>query len=227
MKQCPQCREHFENEQKFCESDGTLLIDETALLRNALYSSTGASSESPDQTYAQSQRMWSTIAIGVLIGVIISLSTYVFVVMPAADREGKSSHPESARRNTSDRLTTQPAIIRSESLPVPTAEASREEIASETASPSPAAAAVEPAEDASASLNNGPISTNRQDGEKHGRTVIKLKTGVLVEADAAWQDRSGIWYRQGALVSYVERERIESIGEPPRPKSSPTEITKP
>jgi hypothetical protein len=49
----------------------------------------------------------------------------------------------------------------------------------------------------------------------------------MVEADAAWSDRLGIWYRQGGLVSYVERDRIESIAEPPRPKSSPAEADKP
>ncbi len=72
----------------------------------------------------------------------------------------------------------------------------------------------------SASLNDGPISTNRQDGERRGRTVIKLKGGVSVEADAAWEDRLGIWYRQGGLVSYVERESIESIGEPAKVKQA-------
>jgi hypothetical protein len=37
----------------------------------------------------------------------------------------------------------------------------------------------------------------------------------------------GIWYRQGGLVSYVERDRIESIGEPAQPKTSPTQTDKP
>jgi hypothetical protein len=79
----------------------------------------------------------------------------------------------------------------------------------------------------SPSLNEGAVSTNRQEGEKRGRTIIKLKSGVRVEADAAWEDRMGIWYRQGGLVSYVERDRIESIGEPAQPKTSPTQTDKP
>ena len=76
-------------------------------------------------------------------------------------------------------------------------------------------------------LNTGPISTDRQEGEKRGHMLIKLKNGVMVEADAAWADQLGIWYRQGGLVSYVERDRIESIAEPPQPKTSPTETSKP
>src|SRR5215470_17800795 len=215
MKQCPQCNEHFGDEQNFCDSDGTLLVDETTLLRSAL-----GTFQPPAQVAGQSRQIWPIITIGILIGVIISLSAYVLMVMPAGEKDTiKNSRPESARLNTSDR-STQPTIS-SEPRPAPTAEASPEATASETASPAPAAAA-EPTQP-SVSLNNGPISTNQQEGEKRGHTIIKLKSGVSVEADAAWEDRLGIWYRQGGLVSYVERERIESIGEPAQPKSSPTD----
>jgi hypothetical protein len=93
-------------------------------------------------------------------------------------------------------------------------------------SPTPTAAEVV-SKEPSPSLNEGAVSTNRQEGEKRGRTIIKLKSGVRVEADAAWEDRMGIWYRQGGLVSYVERDRIESIGEPAQPKTSPTQTDKP
>lgn len=220
MKQCPQCREHFGDEQKFCDSDGTPLVDETLLLRNAL-----GAVEQPPQINSQPRQMWPIVTIGILIGVIISLSAYVLMVMPTAEKEvPKSSRPESAKLNSSDRIA-QPAIIKSEPLPVPSAEVSPEASPSETSSSAPAAVP-EPSEP-SVSLNNSPISTNRQEGEKRGRTIIKLKSGVSVEADAAWEDRMGIWYRQGGLVSYVERERIESIGEPPHPKSSPTDANKP
>jgi hypothetical protein len=110
--------------------------------------------------------------------------------------------------------------------PIPAAsipEASPEETVAETASPTPGVA--DPSQASAAALNTGPITTDRQDGEKRGRMLIKLKNGVMVEADAAWADRLGIWYRQGGLVSYVERERIESIAEPP--KASPAEPDKP
>ena len=224
MKQCPQCSEHFGDEQKFCDSDGALLVDETELLRRELSAPAGTAgnvaASVPAQT--QSQRMWPIVIIGILIGIILSLSAYMLLKSTPENDGVKSGRPESARLNASD--TAQPRVIKSEPLPVPSAEASPEASPAETASPVPEAAP-KPSEP-SVSLNNGPISTNQQEGEKRGRTIIKLKSGVSVEADAAWEDRLGIWYRQGGLVSYVERERIESIGEPPRSKSAPTDVNK-
>jgi hypothetical protein len=221
MKQCPQCGEHFADDQNFCDSDGTTLVDETVLLRTAL----GTLEATSPQTQTQARQIWPIVTIGVLIGIIISLSAYVLVVMPSAERaEEEGKRPETAKLNSSDK-STQAATIRSEPLPVASAEPSPEASSSETASPAPATAQAN--EENSASLNNGPISTNVHEGEKRGHTLIKLKSGVLVEADAAWADRMGIWYRQGGLVSYVERDRIESISEPPQPKSPSTDINKP
>jgi len=221
MKQCPQCGERFADEQNFCDSDGSSLVDETVLLRNAL----GTIEMTSPQSQTQTRQIWPIVTIGVLIGIIISLSAYVLVVMPSADRaEEKAKRPETAKLNSSDR-STQPATIRSEPLPVASTEPSPEASPAQTASPAPATA--QPGQETSASLNTGPISTNLHEGEKRGHTLIKLKSGVLVEADAAWADQMGIWYRQGGLVSYVERDRIESISEPPQPKSPSTDINKP
>lgn len=221
MKQCPECREHFADEQNFCDADGTALVDETELLRSAL----NAAQPAPAQTNGQARQIWPIVTIGILIGVIISLSAYVLVVMPSAERaEEKSKRSETAKLNPSDR-PAQPVTTRSEPLPVASADPSAEASPSESASPAPATAAA--TQQTSASLNTGPISTDVHEGEKRGHTLIKLKSGVLVEADAAWADQTGIWYRQGGLVSYVERDRIESISEPPQPKSPSTDINKP
>jgi hypothetical protein len=221
MKECPECRQHYADEQNFCDTDGTALVDETVLLRSAL----GALEPPPPQTYGQARQIWPIVTIGILIGVIISLSAYVLVVMPSAERaEEKSKRSETAKLSTSDR-STQPATIRSEPLPVASVEPSPEASLSESASPATATAAA--TQQTSASLNTGPISTDVHQGEKRGHTLIKLKSGVLVEADAAWADQTGIWYRQGGLVSYVERDRIESISEPPQPKSTSADINKP
>ena len=223
MKRCPQCNERFEDDQKFCDADGTPLIDETLFLRASLQGSTTKPLVVPVQS--SGTKIWPIVTIGVLVGVILSLSVYVAMITASTSEKenAKSNRPESARL-TAER-SSQVAPIRP--VPIPTiAEPSPEPSPEETASPTPAVVAEAPKE-VSASLNHGPVSTNRQDGEKRGRTVIKLKSGVLVEADAAWEDRLGIWYRQGGLVSYVERERIESIGEPAQAKQAAADPEKP
>lgn len=230
MKQCPQCKEHFSDEQKFCDSDGTPLLDDTAMLRAALSAhvpdALGVDVLPQPPTYSPVARsLWPMITIGVLIGVILCLGAYVVMLTMSSNNAANNERTETAKLSTSSR--TQPAPIRPAALPAATVEEPAEETAEETPSPTPAEVAEAAKQEASASLNHGPISTNRQDGEKRGRMIITLKSGVQVEADAAWDDQLGIWYRQGGLVSYVERDRIESIGEPPRPKSSPTENEKP
>ena len=221
MKQCPNCKEHFEDSQNYCDFDGSILQDETELLRAAL--------KTPGVSVAAlpAQKIWPIVTIGILIGVIICLGAYLVMITKSDEKAESEKKSETAKLNTLDR-SAQAATIRPEALPAPTAaEAVAEESPTESPAETPTEATETKPANTSASLNDGPISTNRQDGERRGRTIIKLKGGVRVEADAAWEDRLGIWYRQGGLVSYVERERIESIGEPPQPKTSPAEADKP
>ena len=216
MKQCPQCKEHFADSQNFCDADGSPLRDETELIREAL--------QPPPETVPTLpvQKIWPIITIGILIGVIICLGVYVVMLTKSTATVETSKKPETAKLNTFNQ-SAQPVMIRPEALPSPTVE---EPVAEESPTESPTPTPVE-VKEPSPSLNEGAISTNRQEGEKRGRTIIKLKSGVRVEADAAWEDRMGIWYRQGGLVSYVERDRIESIGEPAQAKTSPTQTDKP
>ena len=217
MKQCPLCNEHFADEQNFCDADGSALIENVR-------KGPGLNAEvlPPAANHSRAAQVWPIVTIGILIGVIICLTAYAVMLTPPSDKDGRNNRTESAKVNPSSLPAT---TTRAEPLPAASIpEASPEETAAETASPAPAA---EASQVPAAALNTGPISTDRQDGEKRGHMLIKLKNGVMVEADAAWSDRLGIWYRQGGLVSYVERDRIESIAEPPRPKSSPAEADKP
>jgi hypothetical protein len=89
--------------------------------------------------------------------------------------------------------------------------AETESPAEETASPSPAAPATTPAP---APLNHGPIATGTKELVTGERAIIKMKDGSTVEADAAWEDAQGIWFRRSGLVSFVEKSRVEAIMEP-------------
>jgi hypothetical protein len=218
MKQCPLCNEFFADEQNFCDTDGSPLTENVC-------KGPGLNGEAlpAAANHGRASQVWPIVTIGILIGVIICLTAYAVMLTPPSDKD-KKNRSESARVNPSDR-SLPATMTRTEPLPAASIpEPSPEETATETASPTPV---VEVSQVPAAALNIGPISTDREDGEKRGRMLIKLRNGVMVEADAAWSDRLGIWYRQGGLVSYVERDRIESIAEPPRPKSSPAEADKP
>jgi hypothetical protein len=49
-----------------------------------------------------------------------------------------------------------------------------------------------------------------------------MDDGTRLEVDAAWQDKQGVWYRRGGLVSFVESKRIKGIHGRQEPKSEAT-----
>ena len=197
MKQCPECNELFDDQKAFCDIDGSALS-------SASVPSSGNSSA------------WVTGAIGGLIGVIICVLLYMLFVLP-----GRQNDLEQDRRaaQTKEPTTVQPSraalvpannqVAATEPSPTET-----ESPAEEAASPSPAAPAAAPPP---AALNNGPIATGTtRDPAGGDHAIIKMKDGSTVEADAAWEDAQGVWYRRSGLVSFVEKSRVEAITEPQR-----------
>src|SRR5689334_24643509 len=207
MKQCPVCKETFDDQKAFCDMDGSELVDPTDSLRAALSQSNTASS---------SASAWVTGTIGGLIGIIICVLLYMLFLAP-----GRQQALEDQRRANENRETTvkpsQVALVPTNNqlhAPSPTPEETASP-AEEAPSPSPAAAA--PAATAPpAALNNGPIATGTKEEAKSEHAIIKMKDGSIVEADAAWEDAQGVWFRRSGLVSFVEKSRVEAITEPQR-----------
>jgi hypothetical protein len=54
-----------------------------------------------------------------------------------------------------------------------------------------------------------------------------MKDGTSVEADAAWEDAQGVWYRRSGLVSFVEKGRVEEITDLPQRQPAKTEVKAP
>ena|SRR5215216_5287897 len=202
MKQCPECNELFDDQKAFCDMDGAALVDQTDSLRAALSRATPPSGNSS---------VWVTGVIGGLIGIIVCVLLYIVFLAP-----GRNLNQE--RRGTETKETTpvkpsQVALVPANNqvpanqAPSPT---ETESPAEETASPSPAAPAATPAP---AALNHGPIATGTRELAAGERAIIKMKDGSTVEADAAWEDAQGIWFRRSGLVSFVEKSRVEAITE--------------
>jgi len=204
MKQCPECNELFDDQKAFCDMDGSELIDQTDSLRAALSNANVPSSGNSS--------VWITGAIGGLIGIIICVLLYMLFLLP-----GRQTDLEQDRRAAQAKETTVVQPSRAALVPannqISATETPSPSPAEEAPSPSPAPAATPPP----AALNNGPIATGTTRDLAGGEhAIIKMKDGSTVEADAAWEDAQGVWYRRSGLVSFVEKSRVETITEPQR-----------
>lgn len=203
MKLCPQCQEQFDDRQAFCDQDGAALVDHTDVVRDALNQA----------QLRQKSNIWITGTIGGFIGVIICILLYgVFL----AGSSGEATESQSSQAPQAQQPATPRAQLAAAPAPQTTSvveEPSPEEEASPA--PSPAEAATAPAPTAPP-LNTGPIATGTKQSRESEKAIIRMKDGSSVEADAAWEDSQGIWYRRSGLVSFVEKSRVEAITDPPR-----------
>jgi len=215
MKQCPECNEVFDNQKAFCDMDGSELVKLTDSPR-------AISQTNPP---AGSTPLWMTGLIGGLIGIIICVLLYMLFILP-----GRQSALEQERRANEQKETTtvkpsQVAVVPvNNQIPAPTPSPSETESPAVAASPTPAAPA--PPTPPPAALNNGPIATGTKEAAKSEHAIIKMKDGSTVEADAAWEDAQGVWFRRSGLVSFVDKSRVEAITEPQK-KPAPTESKTP
>lgn len=217
MRRCPECYEIYENGERFCELDGQPLLADPAL-RPAV-------EESPSPAIAtNAPQSWLTGLLGLTVGILLCAAAYtVYTLWTAGDSEEQK--PSYSAR-------TQPAVQPDRPAPPQRTEAevaeNEEESkdAEEEASPEPEP---EPtvAEAASARVNQGPVSTGPRvkDSDKAAsrvQTVILMKDGTSVEVDAAWEDKQGVWYRRGGLVSFVESQLVKAITARAEPKLEET-----
>jgi type IV secretory pathway VirB10-like protein len=212
MKECPECGEVFDDQKAFCDIDGSALVDQTDVLREALTQANAARKSSA----------WVTGAIGGLIGVILCVLLYIAFLAPSREdlqEQARQSQP----KETTPVKPAQAAPLTMQSQPVEAPSPS--ETASPEAEPSPTQAPAAPTPPPAA-LNNGPIATGNRIINNGERAIIKMKDGTSVEADAAWEDAQGVWFRRSGLVSFVERSRVEAITEPPR-RPAPAETKTP
>jgi hypothetical protein len=210
MKRCPECNEVFDEQKAFCDMDGAALVDDRDFVRAV------------SQTNHGSTPVWVTGVIGGFIGIILCVLLYIGFLAP-----GRENSQQDHRTSQSTQTPAQPNQVavapgNTQPRPVETASPTESPEASPSATTSPAAAASTPVP---AALNNGPVATGTKAELASGeRAIIKMKDGTSVEADAAWEDAQGVWFRRSGLVSFVEKSKVESITEPPskRPVASET-----
>ena len=211
MKQCPECNEVFDNQKAFCDMDGSELVKLTDSPR-AISETKRSSGPTP---------VWVTGVIGGLIGIIVCTLLYIAFLAPSRDTAFQD-HQNNQNTETAPSRSNQMAVAPASQLPPsetasPTETASPEVEASPEASPAAAATPL-------VVVNNGPIATGGKNSGGGERTIIKMKDGSSLEADAAWEDKQGIWYRRSGVVSFLDRSKVEAITEvsPKRPAAAET-----
>lgn len=215
MKQCPECNEIFDNQKAYCDMDGSTLVK--------LTDSPRAISET--NTPAGATPVWMTGVIGGLIGIIVCVLLYIAFLAP--NREiAQQDRRNNQNTETAPPKSSQVAVVPNNQLPPSETASPTDSPAEGEASPevSPAAA---PATTAPPAFNKGPIATGGKYVSTGERAIIKMKDGSSVEADAAWEDDQGIWFRRSGVVSFLDKSRVEAITEPPQKRAATAEAKTP
>ncbi|HEY6243153.1 MAG TPA: hypothetical protein VIX17_04365 [Pyrinomonadaceae bacterium] len=194
MKRCPECNSLFAGTEKFCELDGTALV-ETADNREFIELTPNRSRQTP---------LFIVATVGLVIGVLLALM-YLVLTRDKAPKPIASS--TSTPTTAPQTLPARPSTRQAEAVPSPTIEPSPSP--SPSAEPSPS---VQPSPE-QVKLSMSPISTAR--GKDGGPLTIKLNTGVTIEADEAWQTSEGIWYRKGGMVALLDPKDIKAVEKRP------------
>ena len=206
MKLCPQCDFIYEDDQILCDMDGKELVtrDET-----------GESATRPSRFTvnlpAQQKRGRSSLVVFLVVGLIAFLSVVGLTRLPRArsgSLDGQLQQPP-------------PAITSGASKNSPTQSA--EETAAAVSQDLPAAPANEaetiPATQPNATTGGKPnslISSARPVGavstpnDRHP-VIIRLNNGATIKADEAWEKRGGLWYRQGSVVTFIDKSRVRTV----------------
>jgi len=201
MKQCPECHEVFEEGVNFCELDGVRLVDQLTEIREIIQPPPYHMGPNVSGTLA-------TVVIGVLIGVVLTLIGFVIFLFPQSSNKAVEKREPAAQSG----LRSEQLVAAPRERPAPTPVTSPSPEASQESSPSPVPSASRSSDkEPAATMNDGPISTGTKRGPENSQAIIKMKDGSSVEADAAWEDAQGVWYRRGNMVAFVERSRVDKI----------------
>jgi len=202
MKRCPECYHVYDDQEKFCETDGHELLMDPAPSPKAEVVATAAPSR---------PMWWPAAALGIVIGVVFGAGVFAAALLLAT--------PESKERPVASPATevherTVPNRVVSASVPTPEPEASPSPDPEQQAAAAASPAANTETKSASVQLNQGPISTGEKtsgEAQANVQTVIEMTDGSTLDVDAAWKDNQGIWYRRSGLVSFVDSSRVKAI----------------
>ena len=213
MKRCPECNSFFPDAEHFCELDGAPLVTVEDAHDPVSIDRTGAV---PDPKSSRSLLPIGALA-GIVFGVLVVL--LYFALSPQTAEE--NSNTTSSSSSVQQQGPIEPV------RPAPLATASPSVGPSVEPSASPSIASPSP-QNSSAQVilsSSDPISTAAGAKGSGDPVVIKLHSGVTIEADQAWQTAEGIWYRKRGIVSLLDPKDIKAIEKPSPAAQQPSAST--
>jgi cytoskeletal protein RodZ len=209
LRRCPECNSLFPDTEHFCEADGTPLVTVEDAPRPL----------SNDRTVvvprAKSGR--GLLPIGALacflLGVLLAL---IYVAM---SRQTTQENPTTTSSSSS---APQQVVTPSRPLTLETASPSPEPSVEPSASPSVETPTPENSSASQVVSSSNPISTAPGPKGSSNPVIIRLNSGLTIEADEAWQTAEGIWYRKNSVVSLLDPKNVKAIEKvsPPAPQPS-------
>ena len=201
MNVCIKCNSQYPDTERFCELDGSPLVSAADL--SAIGDRRGV---------APKPKASNAVLLAVALGGVV-LGALLFLAYLAVTRKSENTN----QANSNSNVTQQQVAVRPV-VPIPEASRTPEE----EASPSPS---VEPSPSPQSTatpiqLSSNPVSTARASGQS-GPVIIRLNTGVTIEADEAWQTGEGIWYRKSSILTLLDPKDVKAIEKVPPPSPPP------
>lgn len=236
MKLCPQCAFIYEDDQRFCDMDGNVLVHGPAAVVPACVISerrvappTRLTINIPARSPAK--RFPVLIVGGVVLAMLLSAIYFAqlfrarsLVVDQAAIRSRAQSTAVDSSFQTSTHNASTSAVI----TPLPDQSDQRTDESFSSATNVAAISAGSslhqlkqtPSNSASltrARLPSNPVSAGGLSGNNRSQVVVRLTNGAGIKADEAWERSEGLWYRQGSVVTLLKRSRVKTIERSPQP----------
>jgi hypothetical protein len=204
MKRCPECYHVYNDDEKFCETDGHELLADPAL-----------SPKTEVVANASSARpvWWPAAALGIVIGVVFGAGVFAAAMLLSSSQSNERSGAKPATE-VHEKALPNHVVAASTPTHTPEPEPSPSPDPEQQAETQPSPAADTENKTASVQLNKGPISTGEKrsgEAQEKVQTVIEMTDGSTLDVDAAWEDKQGIWYRRSGLVSFVDSSRVKAI----------------
>jgi len=240
MKLCPQCDFIYEDDQIVCDMDGKELVsDPTTVVHNQGFAPPESSITVTDTSATEvSLRRSRSFAVVTVVGfvlaalVIVAYIARTYQVKPRRAPEVSEPSTDRSRgqlpaRSSSGDTSGQPSSSESVSKQTPASDQPAD--SSAQTDPNVVDSSSSQSDTATESLAHtrltpGSVSAGASSVNGRGPVIVRLTNGAAIRADEAWEKQEGIWYRQGGVVTFLDRSQVRTIERLPSPGQRPKSV---